>query len=80
MIDIFQGEMERLFVVLARILDDGRDYLAGDYTIGDIMHFPWLRFPLDLKFPGLMKHDRVVAWLERIRARPAVEKGLSIPS
>jgi GST-like protein len=80
MIDIFMGEMNRLFEVLDRILADGRDYLAGDYTIGDIMHFPWLRFPLDLNFPGLMKHDRVVAWLERIRSRPAVEKGLTIPS
>jgi GST-like protein len=80
MIDTFQSETERLFGVLARILDDGRDYLAGDYSIGDIMHFPWLRFPLDLAFPGLVKHDKVVAWLERIRARPAVGKGLAIPS
>jgi len=80
MIDLFQAEMERLFGVLARILDDGRDYLAGDYSIGDIMHFPWLRFPLDLGFPGLVKHDKVVAWLERIRARPAVGRGLAIPS
>ncbi len=79
MIDIFQGEMERLFGVLDRILADGRDYLAGDYSIGDIMHYPWLKFPLDLGFPGLLKHDRVVAWLNRIGDRPAVVKGMGVP-
>lgn len=80
MIDIFQGECERLFGVLDRILADGRDYLAGDYSIGDIMHYPWLKIPRDLGFPGLVKHERVVAWLDRIGARPAVEKGMQIPA
>jgi len=79
MIDTFQGEVARLIGVIDRILADGRPYLAGDYSIGDIMHFPWLRFPLDLKFPDLMKHERVVAWLERIRARPAVQRGMAVP-
>lgn len=79
MIDTFQGEVARLIGVIDRILADGRPYLAGDYSIGDIMHFPWLRFPLDLKFPDLMKHERVVAWLERIRARPGVQRGMAVP-
>ncbi len=80
MIQIFSTEVARLFAVLDRILADGREYLAGDYSIGDIMHYPWLRFPLDLKFPDLMKLPRVVAWLERIAARPAVAKGMKLPS
>ena len=80
MIEIFSKEMERLAEVVDRILSDGREYLAGDYSIGDIMHFPWLRFPLDLKSPALVKHERVVAWLERIRARPAVERGMAVPA
>lgn len=80
MIQIFSGEVGRLFGVLDRILADGREYLAGDYSIGDIMHYPWLRFPLDLKFPDLIKLPRVVAWLERIAARPAVAKGMKVPS
>jgi GST-like protein len=79
MIQIFSTEVGRLFGVLDRILADGRPYLAGDYSIGDIMHYPWLRFPLDLKFPDLMKLPRVVAWLERIAARPAVAKGMAVP-
>jgi GST-like protein len=79
MITTFQTEVARLFGVIDRILADGRPYLAGDYSIGDIMHYPWLRFPLDLKFPDLMKLPRVVAWLERIAARPAVARGMAIP-
>ena len=79
MITIFQTEVTRLFGVLDRILSDGRQYLAGDYSIGDIMHYPWLRFPLDLKFPELIKLPRVVAWLERIAARPAVKRGMEVP-
>ena len=79
MITIFSTEMARLYDVLDRILADGREYLAGDYSIGDIMHYPWLRFVLNLKAPDLMKLPRVVAWLERIGARPAVKRGLEIP-
>ena len=65
--------------MIDRILADGRPYLAGDYSIGDIMHYPWLKFPLDLKFPDLVKLPRVVAWLERISERPAVKKGMAVP-
>ena len=79
MITTFQGEVARLFGVLDRVLADGRPYLAGDYSIGDIMHYHWLRVPLDLKFPDLIKLPRVVAWLERIAERPAVKKGMEVP-
>ncbi len=80
MIDIFSGEMDRLLGVLDRILEDGREYLAGEYSIGDIMHVGWLALMLNLKAPLLMKRQRVVAWLERIIARPAVQRGLAVPS
>jgi GSH-dependent disulfide-bond oxidoreductase len=79
MITIFSTEMARLYGVLDRILGDGREYLAGPYSIGDIMHYGWLRFPLNLKQPDLLKYPRVVAWLERIGARPAVKRGLEVP-
>ena len=79
MIPIFQAEVVRLLGVLDHILADGRDYLAGPYSIGDIMHYPWLKLALDLQFPDLMKLDRVVAWLERIGARPAVQRGMAVP-
>ena len=79
MIEIFSSEVGRLLGVIDRILADGREHLAGPYSIGDIMHYPWLRFPLDMKWPDLMKLPRVLAWLERIAARPAVKRGMAIP-
>ena len=79
MIQIFSTEMARLYGVLNRILSDGREYLAGDYSIGDIMHYPWLRAVYDLKLPDLMKQARVVGWIERTAARPAVAKGMAVP-
>ncbi|MCP3984416.1 MAG: glutathione S-transferase family protein [bacterium] len=79
MIEIFGGEVSRLIGVLDHILSDGRDYLARDYSIGDIMHYPWLAIPLKLQMPQLTEHTKVVAWLERIAARPAVQRGMAVP-
>ena len=80
MIEIFGGEMDRLCGVIDRILArDDRDYLAGDYTIGDIMHFPWLRIAQNIGADWITSRGRVAAWLDRIAARPAVEKGMQIP-
>ena len=72
---VFLGELG----VLEGILADGRPILAGDYSIGDIMHYPWLQAMLSLKAPPLMALPRVVAWLERIGERPAVVKGMAVP-
>lgn len=79
MIEIFSAELKRLIGVLDRILVDGREYLVGPYTIGDIMHYPWLRYPLALEMPALMDKPRVVAWLKRIAERPAVVRGMAVP-
>ena len=79
MLAIFSGEVKRLLGVLERILSDGRTYLAREYSIGDIMHFGWLSIPLSLKMPLLMEFSVVVEWLERIAARPAVQRGVQVP-
>jgi GST-like protein len=79
MIQIFRGEVDRLIGVLERILSDGRHYLAGPYSIGDIMHFPWLKLMLDLGAKEITERKRVVEWMQRIAARPAVQRGMKIP-
>ena len=80
MLEIFGGEMDRLCGVIDRILENGsRDYLAGDYSIGDIMHFPWLRIAQNIGADWITGRPRVVDWLDRIAARPAVERGMAIP-
>jgi glutathione S-transferase len=79
MVEIFSGEVNRLLGVLDRILADGRPYLAGEFSIGDIMHYGWLGLMLGLKAPPLMALPRLVSWLERIGERPAVQRGMKIP-
>jgi glutathione S-transferase len=80
MISIFAGELKRLIGVIDRILADDRAYLAGPYSIGDIMHFPWLRVVQNIGSPELLAFPRVVAWLDRIAEHPAVERGMAVPS
>ena len=75
-VQIFSDEVKRLIGVLDRILADGRPYLAGEYSIGDIMHFPGLQPLLGLRVPMLTEQPRGGAWLERIGARPAVQRGM----
>jgi GST-like protein len=79
MIQIFGDEMDRLVGVIDRILADGRSYLAVDYSIGDIMHFPWLRIAQNLGVPWIEERSSVVAWLDRIAERPAVIRGMEVP-
>ena len=80
MIEIFRGEIRRLMEVIERILADGREYLAEPYSIGDIMHYPWLQIMKNLGAREILDFERVVGWLDRIEKRPAVAKGMSIPS
>lgn len=76
MIELFYAEAVRLTTVVDRILSDGRQFLAGDYSIADIMHYPWLKAGLDMKFPALLEKFRLTEWLGRIGERPAVKKGM----
>jgi len=78
----YVGETERLYGVLDHALKD-RDYIVGPgkgkYSIADIANFSWVNMGylagLDLSnFPDLLK------WWERVNARPAVQKGTSVPS
>jgi GST-like protein len=80
MFKTFADEVSRLIGVLERILSDGRPYLAREYSIGDIMHYPWLQPLHALKVPMLLERKRVVEWMTRIAERPAVKKGMSIPA
>ena len=76
-IERYQRESRRLLEVLDRHLE-GREYLAGDYSIADIANFAWARIH---DWPGVEIDglDRLKAWLERIQARPAVQRGLNVP-
>ena len=48
-------------------------------TIADIARYPWVRGWKWSK-SDITGHANVVAWVDRVRARPAVERGLAIAS
>lgn len=77
MIALFMAEAVRLTEVLDRMLGDGRPYLTGEYSIADIMHYPWLKAALDMRFPAMMEKQRITEWLLRIAERPAVARGMA---
>ena len=44
------------------------------------MHHPWLVPVYGLEMPQMMDLPRVVAWHERVAERPAVQRGMAVPS
>ena len=74
---LWQEENSRVYGVLERGLQ-GRDYLAGDYSIADIAAYPWI-YRWDMQEIDLDSYPGVKAWLARVGARPAVQSGLQIP-
>ena len=72
----FNKESHRLVSVMDRTLAKA-DFLAGDYSIADIMNFGWLdRAPNYFGF-DLTPYPNVRDWLTRINDRPAVQAGLA---
>ena len=76
-IERYQREGRRLLEVLDGRLQ-GRDYLAGDYSIADIANWSWTHTHAwsGIDVTGL---DALAAWSDRIAARPAVQRGLVVP-
>ena len=56
-------------------------YLAGeDYTIADILAYPVASVSM-LRYPGnLDGHPQLARWATEIGARPAVQRGMQVPS
>jgi len=78
-LDRYGREVRRLYGVLDARLN-AVPYLAGDdYSIADIATYPWVarydwhRVDLD-DFPAVRR------WFEQVGARPAVQRGMAVPS
>ena len=74
----YSDETRRLYGVLQKRLSQA-EYLADEYSIADIATFPWVaRFEwhkVDLNdFPAVKR------WFDKINARPAVQKGMAVPT
>ena len=82
--DRYVDESKRLLSVLDTRLE-GRDWIMGErYTIADIATFPWVRNLIGFyeagDLVGIKDFPNVTRVLERFLARPAVVRGLTIPS
>jgi len=76
-INRYQHESLRLLTVLDERLD-GRDYLCDEYSIADIAHWCWA---VTHKWSGIdiSGLNHLQEWLDRLAARPAVERGRNVP-
>ena len=73
----YAKEAQRLYGVLDRRLE-GREFLAGEYSIADIATWPWIsRF--EWQEIDLAKFPNVKRWYTTIASRPAVQRGYKVP-
>ncbi|WP_062016432.1 glutathione S-transferase family protein [Aureimonas sp. AU4] len=75
-IDRYTNECNRLYGVMNRRLE-GREYLAGDYSIADMASVGWI-VPHANQGQNLDDFPHLKAWFERMNARPAVRRGLEV--
>ncbi len=81
--DRYVAESARLLGVLDQHLQS-RDWIAGEYSIADIAVFPWIRNLVGFyEAAELVQFERfanVRRVLDAFLARPAVQRGLTIPA
>ncbi len=80
----YRAESRRLLEVLDTRLEGRQWLMDDDFTIADVSMLGWVRNLIGFYDAGaLVDFDslkQVPAWLERGLARPAVQRGLQIPS
>jgi GST-like protein len=77
-IDRFRNEAARLLGVLDRHLGS-HDYVASEYSIADISLYPWLVGTRQYAPELFSSLSGVPQWMERVGARPAVQRGMKVP-
>ena len=77
-IERYVTESKRLLCVLNEALRD-QEYLCGAYSMVDIATFPWARA---YRWANVDVSDltHLTAWLARVEAREAVQRGLCVPA
>ncbi len=65
--------------VLDTVLACGREQLAGDYSIADIMTYPWVKAAFDAQAGLVTPFKALTAWMERVGAKPGVQRGMAVP-
>jgi len=83
-LDRYVDESIRLLGVLDRNLAN-RPYMAGDYSLADIATYPWCAGRIQTWMPELRPgvlegFANVQRWMAACAARPAVQRGMAVPS
>ena len=76
----YAREYDRCLGVLERRLQgglEGRDYILGDYSIADMICWPWVLIAKPLG-ASLAPFPNVTAWRSRIKDRPAVRRAVDL--
>ena len=76
-IERYTNEVKRLHRVLEHRLAESH-WLAGDeYSMADIITFPWIRNP-ELRHVSLDEYPHVKRWHDAMAERPAVQRGVAV--
>src|SRR5436305_14317045 len=75
----YTEETKRYYAVLNGALE-GKDFLVGNtYTLADATNFPFVRVHFVCGIPNLDDLPNLKAWVARMNARPATQRGLNVP-
>jgi GST-like protein len=77
-IERYTKETQRLYGVLNDRLE-GREYLADEYSIADIATYPWIA-RYEWHKTRLEDFPNVKRWFDALSVRPAVQRGMAVPS
>ena len=77
-IERFTKENRRLYGVLDTRLNEA-PFLAEEYSIADIATYPWV-LRHEWQKVDLAEYPNVKRWFDTISARPAVQRGIRVPS
>jgi GST-like protein len=72
----YRDETHRLYGVLNKQLE-GRDYIAGDFSIADLASIGWAR-GWERQGMDLAEFPNVAAWIDRVSNRPGTKAGLAL--
>ena len=77
-IERYTQESKRLLHVLDRRLE-GRTFVTREYSIADVLLFPWVAGHAKRTPPLLEDTPQVRRWLDLLWSRPAVQRGMNVP-
>jgi GST-like protein len=75
-VDRYVNEVNRLYGVMNKRLVN-RKFLAGDYSIADMACIGWANVWKN-QGQDIEQFPNVKKWIERVKARPAVQRGMKL--